>query len=417
MSTDPAAPSPHHHRPPLVRPVRGRVLAGVAQGLADHLGIEATVVRVGLLVLAVAGGAGVVAYGFMWIFVPQDETAGATEPVTAPEQRSTRAAWVVVLGMGMLLLGIASLSGFRLDVSGWIPLLLVTVGAVFAWSQLDRGTGRRWMPEDPWSRQGVALRVGAGVLLAVVGLVLLTTRGLGLAELWDVVVAVLVVLVGAAVIVAPYGNRLWGELRSEQAARIRATERADIAAHLHDSVLQTLALIQRSSQDPQVIRLARAQERELRQWLYAGPPGGPQTLASAVTEVGHEVEDRHGIPVEVVVTGDHVVDERGAALVAALREALTNAALHGAPPITAYVEVGQGRVEAFVRDHGPGFDPDAVPADRLGVRESIIGRMRRHGGSARVRVLDGGTEISLELPLETDEETTPAGAPREGATS
>ena len=388
----------------MVRPVHGRVLAGVAQGLAAHLGMSPNVVRVVLLVLAAAGGAGVVLYGFLWIFVPEEEVEGAAA-VSAPRgQRSSRAAWVVVLGVVLLAAGIAVLSGASVDVSGWVPLLLVTAGAVFAWSQLDRRATGRWAPGGPESARGAVLRTVAGVVLAVVGLVLLATRGLGLTLLWDVVVAVLVVLVGVAVIAAPYATRLWGDLRSEQAARIRATERADIAAHLHDSVLQTLALIQRSSDDPQVTRLARAQERELRQWLYAGPPGAPLTLASAVADVAHEVEDRHGIPIEIVVTGDHVIGERGSALVSALREALVNAAQHGAPPITAYVEVGQGRVEAFVRDHGPGFDPEAVPSDRLGVRESIIGRMDRHGGSARVRVLDDGTEISLSLPLDSADE-------------
>jgi signal transduction histidine kinase/phage shock protein PspC (stress-responsive transcriptional regulator) len=394
------APHPHHHRPPLVRPVHGRVVAGVAEGLALHLHLSPTLVRVVIVVLAAAGGAGVVLYAFLWVFVPEEPTG---EGPAHRGRRSARSVWVVVLGVALLAVGLAVLSGVSVDVSGWVPLLLVTAGAVFAWSQLDRRAGSRFLPGDSDWAQGVVVRTVAGVVLAVVGLVLLATQGLGLTLLWDVVVAVLVVLVGVAVIATPYATRLWGDLQAEQAARIRATERADIAAHLHDSVLQTLALIQRSSDDPQVTRLARAQERELRQWLYAAPPGAPVTLASAVAEVAHDVEDRHGIPIEIVVTGDHVVGEQGAALVSALREALVNAARHGAPPITAYVEVGQGRVEAFVRDHGPGFDPDAVPADRLGVRESIVGRMARHGGSARVRRLEDGTEISLSLVLEPDE--------------
>jgi signal transduction histidine kinase len=213
-------------------------------------------------------------------------------------------------------------------------------------------------------------------------------------------IAAVAVLAGAALIAAPWGVRLWNDLRVEQAQRIRETERADIAAHLHDSVLQTLALIQRKSGDPaEVVRLARSQERELRGWLYAGPLGSQASLASAVTEVAHEVEDLHGIPIELVVTGDRTLDGGGTALVRALREALLNAVRHGSPPVSVYVEVGSERVEAFVRDHGPGFDLAEVPQDRLGVRESILGRMSRHGGSAGVRRLENGTEVSLSLPV------------------
>jgi signal transduction histidine kinase len=202
--------------------------------------------------------------------------------------------------------------------------------------------------------------------------------------------------------------RLWGDLRTEQTQRIRETERADIAAHLHDSVLQTLALIQRKAGEPaEVVRLARAQERELRGWLYAGPLGSQASLASAVTEVAHEVEDLHGIPIELVVTGDRPLDLAGTALVQALREALLNAVRHGAPPVSVYVEVGLEVVEAFVRDHGPGFELSEVPLDRFGVRESILGRMRRNRGSAGVRRLEHGTEISLSLPVAAVSDSAP----------
>lgn len=362
-------------------------------------------VRVALVVLTLSGGAGVVVYGFLWVFVPEGDSAGQGPYAGSPSTRA-RAAWVVVAGVVLLVLGAAVTLGLNLNTSFWAPVLVVGTGAVFAWSQLDQATRRRWMPDDS-PRRGVVVWVAAGVAVAVVGLLLLTTREFGYNQLWDVIVAVLVVLLGVGVIVAPFAARLWRDLRTEQVGRIRATERADIAAHLHDSVLQTLALIQRSSDDPQVIRLARAQERELRQWLFAGAPDGRATLASAVAEVANDVEDRHGIPIDLVVTGDHELGEPAAALVAALREALVNASLHGAPPVSAYVEVGRGKVETFVRDHGPGFVLDEVPPDRLGIRESILGRMHRHGGTAQVRVLETGTEVSLSLPLETgvEEET------------
>ncbi len=223
----------------------------------------------------------------------------------------------------------------------------------------------------------------------MVGLIVLATRGQSLSGIWDIGAAALAVLAGAVLIAAPWGLRLWSDLRHEQAERARATERADIAAHLHDSVLQTLALIQRKAEDPAAVTLlARAQERELRAWLYAGPAGSDDTLAAAVAQAAHEVEDLHGIPVEVVCTGDRPLDDGAVALVRAVREAVLNAVRHGAPPVSVYVEAGHEGVEAFVRDHGPGFDLDEVPGDRLGVRQSIVGTdvpPRRAGSGAPAR--------------------------------
>src|SRR5699024_9590117 len=170
-------------------------------------------------------------------------------------------------------------------------------------------------------------------------------------------------------------------------------------AHLHDGVLQTLALIQRGADDPAyVLTLARKQERELRGWLYGSNEDPSQTLAAAVGAAAAEVEDLHSVPVEVVITGDRALDEGGTALVRAVREALLNAVRHGSPPVSVYVEIGPSAVEAFVRDHGAGFDVDAVPQDRLGVRESILGRMKRHGGTAQVRRREPGTEVILTMP-------------------
>jgi signal transduction histidine kinase len=241
--------------------------------------------------------------------------------------------------------------------------------------------------------------VALGAGLTVAGILVLVTRGESFSAVWDALLAAVAVLVGALIIAAPWALRLWGDLRREQVAAARATERADIAAHLHDSVLQTLALIQRQSNDgAAVTRLARAQERELRSWLYAGPQGSQSTLAAAVTEVAHDVEDLQGVPIDLVVTGDRAYEPHGAALAQAMREALLNAVRHGGTPVTAYVEIGPTGVEAFVRDRGAGFDLDAVPDDRLGVRQSILGRMERHGGTAQVRRRDDGTEVELRLP-------------------
>lgn len=419
MGQDGQMSSPYpSSRPPLARPVQGRVVAGVA----DHLGLGVVLVRVALIVMIGAGGAGIVVYAFLWGLAPQSDARssarvdsaplrGRAEPspgVGGPEPRRAfgRSGWLIVGGGLVVLVGVIIQLGVRVDVAFWLPLLLLGVGAVFAWSQLDASTRGARAPSDPKRRGWTLARVIAGVVMAVVGLVLLTTRGQGLADLWDVIVAVLVVLLGVGFIMTPYAARLWRDLRAEQAARVRATERADIAAHLHDSVLQTLTLIQRRSDDPQVTRLARAQERELRQWLFAGDGAPSAGVASAATEVAHEVEDRYGIPVDVVLIGDAPLDAGTTALVAALREALVNAAVHGSPPISAYLEVGPERIEAYVRDRGEGFELDLVPTDRQGVRESIIGRMERHGGSARVRSLDNGTEVGLVWPRHVPADST-----------
>ena len=393
----------------LERPAQGRYVGGVCAGLTEHLGLNVKHVRLAFILASAAGGAGVAAYLFLWALTPQS-LEGAAVPGTqaaAVGRPANEALRNLVIGLGLLVVGggiFAQQNGINLRLGVLLPLLTVAGGAVLAWSQLDDAERGKWLVRGGANQRAGLVRLGIGVVLATIGVVVLATQGRGLAGFWDVGIASVAVLAGAALIAAPWGVRLWADLRDEQAKRIRETERADIAAHLHDSVLQTLALIQRKAGEPaEVIRLARAQERELRGWLYAGPRGSQASLASAVTEVAHEVEDLHGIPVELVITGDRPLDDGGTALVRALREALLNAVRHGAPPVSAYVEVGSGRVEAFVRDHGPGFDLDAVPQDRLGVRESILGRMIRHGGSAALRRLEDGTEVSLSLPVTASE--------------
>jgi signal transduction histidine kinase len=212
-----------------------------------------------------------------------------------------------------------------------------------------------------------------------------------------------VVVVGAALIAGPWLLRIWQSLSAERAERIRSQAHADLAAHLHDSVLQTLALIQRQAHDPRaVIRLARGQERDLRAFLYAEPIAaeGAESVAGALRRVCAEVEESAGVPVEVVTVGDGPMDEARAALVAAAREAMVNAAKHaGTGRVDVYAEVDAAGASVFVRDRGAGFDPAAVPADRAGIRNSIVGRMARHGGRAEVRSAPGaGTEVELRLP-------------------
>ena len=216
----------------------------------------------------------------------------------------------------------------------------------------------------------------------------------------DVVLGVVVMLVALTLILAPWWLRLARGLTAERAERIRSQERAEVAAHLHDSVLQTLALVQKRAGDPrEVANLARRQERELRAWLGGGRPDPGESLAGSLEAAAAEVEETHGVPIDVVAVGDAPMDERASALVAAAREALVNAAkFAGGAPVSLYAEVGEERTEVFVRDRGPGFDLAAVPEDRRGVRESIVGRMQRHGGRATVHSAPGtGTEVELVI--------------------
>lgn len=289
------------------------------------------------------------------------------------------------------------------------PLLAIGVGVALVWRQADDSRWQRWFGlEEGEKRRGAYTRVGGGVLLVVAGTIaFLAMQGSG-STLGSVVEASLAVLAGVLVLVGPYALRMWQDLGAERTARIRAQERAEIAAHVHDSVLHTLTLIQRRAEDPkEVLRLARAQERELRLWLYrpeAVAEDAPDTMAESLRAVVAEVEDRHGVPVELVVVGDCPMDERIAAQMQAAREATVNAAKYGGGgPVQVYAEVEGETVSVFVRDHGPGFDPDTVPEDRMGVRESIIGRMKRNGGTARVRPApDGGTEVELEMERTND---------------
>jgi signal transduction histidine kinase len=219
----------------------------------------------------------------------------------------------------------------------------------------------------------------------------------------EIVLATLVALAALALVFAPSWRRLASTLSAERAERVRSQERADVAAHLHDSVLQTLALIQRSADDPREVGLlARRQERELRAWLAGETqPAASDRLVAALEAAAVDVEAATGGSVEVVAVGDCQLGERAAAAVAAAREAMLNAAkFGGGGPVAVYAEASGDRIQVFVRDRGPGFDPAAVPTERRGVRESIVGRMERAGGRAFVRPSQGGgTEVEIAIEL------------------
>jgi len=394
---------------PLRRDPAAGVVAGVAAGIARRLGIDPIIVRVAFVAGSFAGGTGLAFYLLGWALLPPD----GSERAPIERLAGRRETWMV-LG-GILLLVLAALLLLRewgiwfSDAVVW-PVVLVTAGGVLIWRQSTAAAPEA--PPAPRPRPAPmprALRLppdAAGRALVGAALVV----GGGLVFLWlndalqparDVLLAVVVVVVALTLILAPWWVRLVRGLTAERSERIRSQERAEVAAHLHDSVLQTLALMQRRVDDPrEVAALARRQERELRAWL--NDRRGPQdadTVASALEAAAAEVEEAHGVPVEVVAVGDAPLDAKAHALVAAAREALVNAAkFAGGEPVALYAEVEQDRIEVFVRDRGPGFDPAAVPADRRGVRESIVGRMERHGGRAVVNTAPGaGTEIELVL--------------------
>jgi signal transduction histidine kinase len=252
-----------------------------------------------------------------------------------------------------------------------------------------------------WAATNVS-RTGVGVAL-VFAAVFVFVRGTGLiGTAVDALLIALVVAAALAIVFAPWILRLVRSLDAERAERIRSQERAEVAAHLHDSVLQTLALVQKRADDPaQVAALARGQERELRAWLSGRrqTAAEPRRLHGALEAAASEIERAHGAEIDVVAVGDRDLDERGEALVAAAREAMLNAARHGHGTVSVYAESSGDGATVFVRDRGPGFDPAAVPADRRGISESIVGRMARHGGRAVVRAAPGeGTEVELTLP-------------------
>ena len=383
-------------------------LGGVAAGVARRFGVDVSLVRLAFVVATAAGGVGLAAYALGWLVIP----AGDSGP-TRVRIRTGRAAVEVALGTGLLLLAVLltfrALGIWFSDALVW-PLVLVASGGALIWRQStaarEPAPATQRTPEEIVRTEGrraaVAIsRTGLGIALVVAaGFVFLQATGaLGAAR--DVLLAVIAAVVVLGVIFAPWIVRLVRSLTQERAERIRSQERAEVAAHLHDSVLQTLAMVQRRAGDPsEVAALARRQERELRAWLADRPaPGQSARLAAALEAAAAEVEESQGVPVEVVVVGDRELDSRHEAIVAAAREAMTNAAkFGGGSPVDVYAESSDSRTQVFVRDRGPGFDAAAVPPDRRGVRESILGRMERHGGRGRITSSPGaGTEVELML--------------------
>jgi signal transduction histidine kinase len=403
----------HRHRGgPLRRDPDDRLAGGVASGVAAWRGISATTVRIVFVLLALISlGWAVPAYVVAWLLIPaagQDTSIGS-------RARSDSRGIALAAGLDSLLVLALLIAGALND--GWFsnwawPQLVSVAGLVLIWRNAtpdEQATMRRLAeplgaaagPARPGRRS--AIRLGIACLLVFGGAAWLTTMHASLALLRPLG-GVVLVIAGIVLALGPWWLRIARDLVLERQAKVRAEERLDIAARVHDSVLQTLALIQRRADDPQkVVQLARLQERELRSWLFEGrtpDDAADTTFAAGVRQIQQDVEARYGVPVEAVTVGDCELDDNLNALLAAAREATVNAAKwSGASVVSLFAEVEPAEVSLVVRDRGKGFDPEAVPEDRKGLAESIHGRMARRGGTATVSTAPGeGTKVSLKMP-------------------
>ena len=418
---EPGPSDPAEPRPRATRVADGAWLGGVSTGLARHLGWPVLVIRIAFVALMTFQFIGVLAYGALWLLMPPESVAKAPGLESASranmrdEVRSRRRVdWGMLLALAALgvgLLWIVQSSGLGISSRLFWPVAFACAGAALVWRQADSAQQRRWRAEAggkmwlaPFIARGgwpalVRVIVGLGLVGAAFGIVV--AQQSQISQLPEVLAMTTLALAGLGIVLAPWLYRSRTALNQARADKVRADARADMAAHLHDSVLQTLALIQRQADDPKAVQqLARRQERELRTWLYGEEPQ-TETLKAALTGAAAEVEDERGVPIEVVMVGDCETSDSVQALVRAAREAMVNAAKHsGADTIDVYAEVDEERIEVFVRDRGQGFDLDAVADDRMGVKGSIVNRMARHGGTATVRSRPGeGTEVRLEMTL------------------
>jgi len=372
----------------VVRRPDDRVILGLAGGIADRLGIPDAYVRAAFVALSLAGGAGILLY-----------LVGTAIAVEGDEVPAPPAGFRQIVALSLVFLGAMVFSrGLGLwfgDSLVWSGMLLAFGGAAI-WDRtnlFDASDAPGLAPSRP--------RIVAGALLLLAGLASLSSSLDAIESLGPAVTAAALTGAGFMIIFGPWVTSLARDLSQERRDRIRSDERTEMAAHLHDSVLQTLALIQRTDDPKRMITLARAQERDLRNWLYSHQDDGSSIgLRQAIENAAGDVEAKHNVPVEVVVVGDMALHERNSALVAAAGEAMTNAAKHsGASRVSVFAEVRDDTAEVFVTDHGSGFDPAAIPDDRHGIADSIIARMRRHGGETEIISEPGeGTEVRLTLP-------------------
>ena len=388
-----------------------RVLAGVASGFGDQHGVDPFLVRAALVVLTLAGGLGVVLYavGYAWA----TEVGGDTAPAHPPDRRRSVAFASIAAGLTLAMRSAGLWLGDPLMIA--VVTVAVGIGVV-------GGPGRRVGDQTSSSMQVVAARIPqladgrlarwrlvGGATLVAIGLVVVGTQHGVSGRVRFGAVATAMTIVGVALVFGPWIARSAQEVAEERRRRIRSDERAEVAAHLHDSVLQTLALIQRSANDPRrTVTLARRQERELRAWLF-GDTSSATSMAAALREMAEDVEVRHDVAIDVVIVGDRPMDDAGSTILGAAREACVNAAEHsGTLEVSVFAEVRSDAVEVFVRDRGRGFVRAAVAPDRHGIADSIEARIRRAGGAVEIDSAPGaGTEVHLVMPLRHDTDEAP----------
>jgi signal transduction histidine kinase len=375
-----------------------RVFTGVAAGIADAVGVEPLAVRAGFVLLSVAGGSGIALY-LVALALAVPATAPADQHTTVPV--SIRRSWALLcltLGTVVVLRRMGLWVG---DALAW-PVVLLVVGSLVVWLRNPHAAAEARRITDLVRDPPPIGRTVVGLALAAAGvawLSLTTTTG---TQVGTAITAVAAVLIGLVVTAGPWVLKVGRDLAAERRERIRSEEKAALSAHLHDSVLQTLTLIQRQSHDPDAItRLARRQEHELRDWLYGRTATSTRVgLRDEIDFVARDIEASHGVAIDVVQVGDAPLDASLATLTEAVREALVNAAKHaGVATVSLYAEVDPQLATVFVRDRGCGFDPDSIAADRVGIRESIRARLDRVGGTTEITSTPGsGTEVELRLP-------------------